>query len=59
MKILHTMLRVADVGGTYERIHSLGGTTMRDPGPVAGGTTVIAFVQDPDGYTIELIQRAN
>ena len=34
-----------------------GGTVTREPGPVKGGTTVIAFVQDPDGYKIELIER--
>jgi lactoylglutathione lyase len=38
-------------------IRALGGTITREPGPVAGGTTVIAFVQDPDGYKIELIER--
>lgn len=35
-----------------------GGAVPREPGPVKGGTTVIAFVQDPDGYKIELIERA-
>ena len=37
-------------------IEKAGGTVTRDAGPVKGGTTVIAFVQDPDGYKIELIQ---
>ena len=40
-----------------ERIRAGGGTITREPGPVKGGTTVIAFVTDPDGYKIELIER--
>jgi lactoylglutathione lyase len=39
------------------RIKAAGGTVTREAGPVKGGTTMIAFVQDPDGYKIELIQR--
>ena len=39
------------------RRRRVGGTVTRDAGPVKGGTTVIAFVQDPDGYKIELIER--
>ena len=53
----HIAIAVPDVAGTCERIRALGGTITREPGPVAGGTTVIAFVQDPDGYKIELIER--
>jgi lactoylglutathione lyase len=53
----HIAIAVSDVAGTCERIRALGGTITREPGPVAGGTTVIAFVQDPDGYKIELIER--
>ena len=41
-----------------EKIKAAGGKVTRDAGPVKGGTTVIAFVTDPDGYKIELIQRA-
>ena len=41
-----------------ERIRAAGGQITREPGPVKGGTTMIAFVTDPDGYKIELIQRA-
>jgi hypothetical protein len=41
-----------------ENIKSKGGKITRDPGPVKGGSTVIAFAQDPDGYMFELIQRA-
>jgi len=40
-----------------EDIRAKGGTITREPGPVKGGTTVIAFVKDPDGYLFELIQR--
>jgi lactoylglutathione lyase len=53
----HIAIAVPDVAGTCERIRALGGMITREPGPVAGGTTVIAFVQDPDGYKIELIER--
>ena len=53
----HIAIAVPDIAGTCERIRALGGTITREPGPVAGGTTVIAFVQDPDGYKIELIER--
>jgi lactoylglutathione lyase len=38
-------------------VKASGGQVSREPGPVKGGTTVIAFVQDPDGYKIELIER--
>jgi lactoylglutathione lyase len=40
-----------------EHIRAKGGNITREPGPVKGGTTVIAFVKDPDGYTFGLIQR--
>ena len=40
-----------------DAVRAKGGTVTREAGPVKGGTTVIAFVQDPDGYKIELIQR--
>ena len=45
------------VDPTAEKIKAAGGNVSREPGPVKGGTTVIAFVTDPDGYKIELIQR--
>jgi lactoylglutathione lyase len=53
----HVAIGVDDVTATCERIRAAGGTITREPGPVKGGTTVIAFVQDPDGYKIELIQN--
>jgi lactoylglutathione lyase len=54
----HLALGVSDVYATCERIRALGGHITREPGPVAGGTRVIAFVADPDGYKIELIQQS-
>jgi lactoylglutathione lyase len=53
----HIALQVDDAAGACARIRAAGGTGTRDAGPVKGGSTVIAFVQDPDGYKIELIQR--
>jgi lactoylglutathione lyase len=53
----HIALGVPDVAAACERIRASGGTITREAGPVKGGTTVIAFVQDPDGYKIELIER--
>jgi len=40
-----------------DKIRAAGGAITREPGPVKGGNTVIAFVTDPDGYKIELIER--
>ena len=53
----HLALGVSDVYATCEHIRAQGGQITREPGPVAGGTRVIAFVVDPDGYKIELIQQ--
>jgi lactoylglutathione lyase len=53
----HIALGVQDVAATCERIRAAGGAITREAGPVKGGTTIIAFVTDPDGYKIELIQR--
>ncbi len=54
----HIAIGVDDIYGVCDRIKKAGGSVTREPGPVKGGTTVIAFVQDPDGYKIELIERA-
>ena len=54
----HVALGVADAHAACAKIRAAGGQITREPGPVKGGTTVIAFVTDPDGYKIELIQRA-
>jgi lactoylglutathione lyase len=53
----HIAIEVDDVAATCAAVRTKGGTVTRDAGPVKGGTTVIAFVQDPDGYKIELIER--
>ncbi|MFT4103880.1 MAG: lactoylglutathione lyase [Burkholderiaceae bacterium] len=52
----HLAIEVPDAAGACERIRAAGGKVTREAGPVKGGTTVIAFVEDPDGYKIELIQ---
>ena len=52
----HIALGVSDIYNTCEKIKSLGGKVTREPGAMKHGTTVIAFVEDPDGYKIELIQ---
>jgi lactoylglutathione lyase len=53
----HIAIAVKDAYKTCEQVKALGGTVTREAGPVKGGNTVIAFVQDPDGYKIELIER--
>ena len=53
----HMALGVPDVYAACDKIRAAGGNITREPGPVKGGDTVIAFVTDPDGYKIELIQR--
>ena len=54
----HIALGVPDVADACTKIKSAGGNVTREAGPVKGGSSVIAFVTDPDGYKIELIQRA-
>lgn len=53
----HVALGVEDIYASCEQIRAQGGNITREPGPVKGGNTLIAFVTDPDGYKIELIQR--
>jgi len=53
----HIAIEVDDVYAACEAMRKAGGTVTRDAGPVKGGTTIIAFVADPDGYKIELIGR--
>ena len=53
----HVALGVEDIYGTCDRIKQAGGNVTREPGPMKHGTTVIAFVTDPDGYKIELIEE--
>lgn len=52
----HIAIAVDDATATCERIRAGGGKVTREAGPVKGGSTVIAFVEDPDGYKIELIE---
>jgi lactoylglutathione lyase len=54
----HIALGVPDAYAACEKIKAAGGQVTREAGPVKGGTTVIAFVTDPEGYKIELIQRS-
>ncbi|NDP59053.1 MAG: lactoylglutathione lyase [Oxalobacteraceae bacterium] len=54
----HIAIGMGDVAQACIDIRANGGKVVRDAGPVKGGTTIIAFVEDPDGYKIELIQRA-
>ncbi|MCL9774616.1 lactoylglutathione lyase [Vibrio methylphosphonaticus] len=53
----HIAIGVDDIYSTCDAIKAAGGNVTREPGPVKGGTTQIAFVKDPDGYMIELIQN--
>ena len=55
----HIALGVPDAYAACAKIKESGGNVTREAGPVKGGTTVIAFVTDPDGYKVELIQRAD
>ena len=53
----HIALEVDDVYAACERIRERGGRIVREPGPMKHGSTVLAFVEDPDGYRIELLGR--
>ena len=53
----HIAIEVEDAAKTCDAVRARGGKVTREAGPVKGGTTVIAFVEDPDGYKIEFIQR--
>ncbi len=54
----HVAIGVPDIYATCERLEAEGVAIPRPPGPMKHGTTVIAFIEDPDGYKIELIERA-
>ena len=54
----HVAIGVPDVKQSCEKVRSNGGKVTREAGPVKGGTSVIAFVEDPDGYKIEFIQTS-
>jgi lactoylglutathione lyase len=53
----HIAIGMPDAYAACDKIKAAGGNVTREAGPVAGGDTIIAFVTDPDGYKIELIQR--
>ena len=53
----HIAIEVPDAAAACAAVRAKGGNVTREAGPVKGGSTVIAFVQDPDGYKIELIER--
>jgi lactoylglutathione lyase len=55
----HMALGVDDIHGTCAAIAAKGGRIVREPGPKQHGSTVIAFVEDPDGYKVELIQLSS
>ena len=55
----HIAIGVDDIYATCEAVKSAGGKVTREPGSVKGGKTVIAFVEDPDGYKIEFIENKN
>lgn len=54
----HLAIGTADIAGACDRVRALGYKVTREPGPMKHGTTVIAFVEDPTGYKVELIERA-
>ncbi len=53
----HVAIGTDDIKAAVERVRASGGKVVREPGPMKHGTTVIAFVEDPDGHKIELIER--
>ena len=53
----HIAISTEDIYATCEQVRAAGANITREPGPVKGGTTVIAFIADPDGYKVELIER--
>src|SRR5699024_5689168 len=55
----HVAIEVDDAAAACERIRERGGRVVREAGPMKHGSTIIAFVEDPDGYKIELIQRGS
>ncbi len=53
----HIAISAEEIYATCDTVRAAGGNITREPGPVKGGTTVIAFITDPDGYKVELIER--
>jgi lactoylglutathione lyase len=54
----HIAISASDIRAACDRVRALGYEVTREPGPMKHGTTIIAFVKDPDGYKIELIERS-
>lgn len=55
----HIAIGVDDIYATCDKIREKGGKVVREPGPMKHGTTVLAFIEDPDGYKIELIEESS
>ena len=55
----HLAIEVEDAQGACEEVRKRGGKVIREAGPMSHGTTIIAFIEDPDGYNIEFIQRGS
>lgn len=55
----HLAIEVPDVYQACERIRAAGGKITREPGPMKHGSTILAFVEDPDGYKLELLSPKN
>lgn len=55
----HIAIGVDDIYATCEKIREKGGKVVREPGPMKHGSTVLAFIEDPDGYKIELIEESS
>jgi len=54
----HVALGVPDIYGTCKKLEEAGAKIPRQPGPMKHGTTVIAFIEDPDGYKVELVESS-
>ena len=55
----HIAIGVDDIVGVCDQMRAKGGRVVREPGPMKNGSTVIAFVEDPDGYKVELIELSS
>jgi lactoylglutathione lyase len=55
----HIAIGVDDIVAVCDQMRAKGGRIVREPGPMKNGTTVIAFVEDPDGYKVELIEQSS
>ena len=55
----HIAIGVDDIAAVCDQMRAKGGRIVREPGPMKNGTTVIAFVEDPDGYKVELIEQSS